>query len=226
MDWRLYPFFTFSSYIYIYMFWLSIKNDLYFNSIPGLIALGNEKSIFVEEYLIGKLNNGMIFYVQSTFIALIPLTRIASLGKAILMGILHQILCKTFYSSHFHYTSIWKAVWSKLAPPNVEVFYWQVINDKVAIKAELVKRGLLEASSVNVHFVAIKLKRFIIFFSVSSSFGKFGRSAAIFKESIGLLSGMPLHSSSSGNSLCLRHILTYGEWLFGCNPITVASKMI
>ncbi|XWS23318.1 hypothetical protein CRYUN_Cryun28dG0002100 [Craigia yunnanensis] len=70
----------------VYMLWLLIKKYLYLTSVPRLIALSYGKLIFVKEYLTEKLSNGMFFYVLSILIALIPLTKIISFGKAFLMG--------------------------------------------------------------------------------------------------------------------------------------------
>ena len=139
---------SFIHVILIYMLQLLIKIYLYLNLVHGLIALNNGKSIFLEDYLIGKLNNGVIFLCLINLYCPHPFAQDSLNWKESSNGIyITQSFCKTFYSSHFHSSSIWKAVWSRLAPPKVEVFCQQVINSKVAIKAELVKRDLLKASS-------------------------------------------------------------------------------
>ncbi|EOY33608.1 Uncharacterized protein TCM_041538 [Theobroma cacao] len=41
----------------------------------------------------------------------------------------------------------WRQVWANLAPHRVEVFVWQILHGRVAVKAELVKWGLMSLSS-------------------------------------------------------------------------------
>ncbi|EOY30361.1 Uncharacterized protein TCM_037598 [Theobroma cacao] len=41
----------------------------------------------------------------------------------------------------------WKQIWSNLAPFRIEVFCWQLLQEKVAIKQELVRRGLMTSDS-------------------------------------------------------------------------------
>ncbi|KAK8609457.1 hypothetical protein V6N13_061905 [Hibiscus sabdariffa] len=42
----------------------------------------------------------------------------------------------------------WKLFWSKLAPPNVELFVWKVAHGRIATKVELLKRNINLHNSV------------------------------------------------------------------------------
>ncbi|XVE48894.1 hypothetical protein DITRI_Ditri01bG0038300 [Diplodiscus trichospermus] len=43
----------------------------------------------------------------------------------------------------------WKKVWSGLVPTKVEVFFWQVVLGKIAVKEQLAMRGLLNGSNID-----------------------------------------------------------------------------
>ncbi|XVE57144.1 hypothetical protein DITRI_Ditri04bG0068100 [Diplodiscus trichospermus] len=42
--------------------------------------------------------------------------------------------------------TVWRLLWAGLAPPKVECFYWQVLKGRLAVKKELLKRGILQQS--------------------------------------------------------------------------------
>ncbi|KAE8713435.1 Protein translocase subunit SECA2 [Hibiscus syriacus] len=52
--------------------------------------------------------------------------------------------CRNTLASEFGGSALWiQGVWIGLAPPRVEAFLWRLAHQKVAVKAELVKRGSL-----------------------------------------------------------------------------------
>ncbi|XVF82174.1 hypothetical protein PTKIN_Ptkin16aG0024000 [Pterospermum kingtungense] len=60
--------------------------------------------------------------------------------------------CMAFLDTKFQRYQWWKDVWAGLAPPKVETLCWQIILGKVAIKAELNKRGILRSSDTRCVF--------------------------------------------------------------------------
>ncbi|XVF54250.1 hypothetical protein PTKIN_Ptkin05aG0165200 [Pterospermum kingtungense] len=55
--------------------------------------------------------------------------------------------CLDYSNSGQGVSNVWKLFWKRLVPPRVETFCWQVLQGKVAIKLELVKRKLIQRES-------------------------------------------------------------------------------
>ncbi|XWS31445.1 hypothetical protein CRYUN_Cryun23aG0076500 [Craigia yunnanensis] len=55
-----------------------------------------------------------------------------------------KCFCKSVMSVAHQKCEYWKFVWSSLAPLKVEIFYWQLMKGKIAVKAELAKRGMMD----------------------------------------------------------------------------------
>ena len=54
-----------------------------------------------------------------------------------------DVLCKDTYNKE-----LWKSVWVSLAPPKVEIFCWQLMRGRIAVKEQLARRGLLDWDKV------------------------------------------------------------------------------
>ena len=52
--------------------------------------------------------------------------------------------CKDVIKSKSSNSKWWKIVWSGLAPPKVEVFCWQLMRGRIAVKEQLARRGLVD----------------------------------------------------------------------------------
>lgn len=52
--------------------------------------------------------------------------------------------CRSVLQNNDRNRELWRYVWAGLAPPEVEVFVWQVMKGRVAVKEDLVKRNLVQ----------------------------------------------------------------------------------
>ena len=55
-----------------------------------------------------------------------------------------NLYCKSVHHSDNTVSDVWKSIWKGFAPPKVEVFCWQLLRGRVAVKEQLVCRGLLD----------------------------------------------------------------------------------
>ena len=52
--------------------------------------------------------------------------------------------CKGIQSNGYHDKELWRLVWATFAPPKVEAFCWQLMKGRIAVREQLVTRGLLD----------------------------------------------------------------------------------
>ncbi|EOY05993.1 Uncharacterized protein TCM_020852 [Theobroma cacao] len=69
---------------------------------------------------------------------------------------------------------VWRDVWSGLAPLRMEVFCWQVIHEGVAVKQELVRRGMITTDQLGVLFARMNQNLCDICFFTVRTFGRSG----------------------------------------------------
>ena len=80
------------------------------------------------------------------------------------------LYCKSVRTSSNSDKEVWKLVWKGLAPSKVEVFCWQLFRGRIAVKEQLVRRGLLDTSLASCTFCKVECESIgHLFFSCYSS---------------------------------------------------------
>ncbi|XWS10694.1 hypothetical protein CRYUN_Cryun38cG0019500 [Craigia yunnanensis] len=121
--------------------------------------------------------------------------------------------CKSILSLDSTNSKLWKFVWMGFVPPKLEVFCWQLLRGRIAVKDQLARRGLLDWNKTGCIFCKVDIESVGHLFSCAFC-GKYGCIAAFYRDCLGCLTKIPLYSLWLGSILYQKTVMMRCEkWL-------------